>query len=239
MVLGCTFVLGAVITELKLGEYFSDLQTYEYLLNALLILRHELPGVFHCNVYGATVNGALWTLPVEFCCYIGVSLLWKLGVLEERAMKYTIPLCAVGYYILHILLKKAPVFMHALLPCGMFYDIYRKNIHINMQNIGLCILGLIVSVYCNLLEYGILFFLPYILIYIVFGTKNKWAGFGKKHEMSYEMYLCAFPIQRIITMLFGGRMHPMLNFGLSMPIILLVGWILNVFVEKRLKRYFI
>ena len=40
------------------------------MLNAVLVLVHPLPGVFASNPYPDVVNGALWTLPVEYACYV-------------------------------------------------------------------------------------------------------------------------------------------------------------------------
>lgn len=64
------FLLGPLVTEYSLSEYFKDTQVYHYLLNGVLLLQHNLPGVFRDNPYLPTVNGVLWTLPIEFLCYI-------------------------------------------------------------------------------------------------------------------------------------------------------------------------
>ena len=64
------FVMGHMLTTLPLKQYFTEVGTYKYLLNGILIPVHTLPGVFENNVYGAAVNGSLWTLPIEFASYI-------------------------------------------------------------------------------------------------------------------------------------------------------------------------
>lgn len=74
--------------------------------------------------------------------------------------------------------------------------------------------------------------MPYILVYIVFGLKWKWSSFAVKHEISYGMYLCGWPIQQTVLMLFDGSMSPILNFSISIPFILTTGYLLNVLVEK-------
>mgnify|MGYP001105341616 CR=1 FL=1 len=61
-----------------------------YLLNIVFVLRHNLQGVFIHNNFDATVNGSLWTLLVEFVCYIGCYFGWKVGLTKQKAMKYTI-----------------------------------------------------------------------------------------------------------------------------------------------------
>lgn len=235
----CTFVLGSCVTECSLKEYFGNSQTYMYLLNIIFVLRHNLPGVFTNNAYDATVNGSLWTLPVEFVCYIGCYFAWKIGLTNQKVMKYTIPLFGIGYTFVYILPTENSLLQGVLRPCGMFYcgmlfDTYRDKIRIKLQYVLLCLGGLILTSYFNLLEYGIILFLPYILVYIVFGLKWKWSRFAEKHEISYGMYLCAWPIQQTIVMLFGGSMNPILNFFISIPFVLMAGYLLNILVEKPL-----
>lgn len=233
----CAFCMGSIITTLSLRDYFTNIQTYEYLLNSLLILRHNLPGVFENNIYNATVNGSLWTLPVEFLCYIGCYLVWRLGLSEEKTMKYTIPVFVIGYLLLYICLLQNPLLRSALGPGAMFYfgmlcDVYRKHISIKPAYVSICIIGLILSIFWGNLKYGLFLFWPYILLWLAFGVKKKWSSFGKKHEFSYAIYLCAFPIQQLVTMLFGGSMDPIANFLISLPCILLVGWLLTIFVDS-------
>lgn len=154
-----------------------------------MVLKHNLPGVFEGNIYDATVNGSLWTLPVEFLCYIGCYFAWKIGLSKEKMMGYTIPLFILGYIALHIILAENKLLLSALRPCGMFYcgmlyDVYRSRIHIKIPYVILGIAGLIMCTYFGILEYGIFLFLPYILIYMAFGTKKKLNWFGSKHEIS-------------------------------------------------------
>ena len=75
VVLLSAFVLGPTLTKNTMLEYFTDKSTYLYLLNGLLIPIHNLSGVFGGNAYDATINGSLWTLPVEFAAYCGLAFI--------------------------------------------------------------------------------------------------------------------------------------------------------------------
>jgi peptidoglycan/LPS O-acetylase OafA/YrhL len=69
------FVVGPLFTTRGLNRYFSDPETYEYLQTATLLARYTLPGVFEGTAHHSNaVNGSLWTLGVEFGCYVGVVL---------------------------------------------------------------------------------------------------------------------------------------------------------------------
>lgn len=237
VVLLCTFVLGPCITEYQLTDYYTCPQTYEYLLNSVFILKHNLPGVFEQNIYNATVNGSLWTLPVEFICYIGCYIMWRVGLSRNFNMKYTIPIFCMGYIIVHNFFQNNYLLQSILRPCAMFYcgmlcDTYRSRIHIKASYIFVCIAGLIGTTCLGILEYGIILFFPYILLYIAFGTKKKWSKFGTKYEISYTMYLCAWPIQQTVISTAGGSMNPLLNFVISMPLIIIAGFVLHISIER-------
>ena len=75
VVLGTAFVLGPVFSTLSVADYFADQETWRYLSTAMMLIRHTLPGVFSDNPFPQAVNGSLWTLPVEFLCYVSVAVL--------------------------------------------------------------------------------------------------------------------------------------------------------------------
>lgn len=166
VILLSVFVLGPLVTELNLLEYLTNEKTYLYLLNGLLIPIHSLPGVFLHNKYNSTVNGALWTLPVEFVCYILCYLFYKLKLNDKIYAIITLPFVFVGYMILWKLLDRIPVLHGALTPImlfyvGMLFYIYRNKIKINWYvSLGL-ILILLIGVYYRLFYIFVLFSFSY------------------------------------------------------------------------------
>ncbi len=238
----CAFILGSCVTTYSLKAYLTDIGTYQYLLNIIFVIRHSLPGVFETNIYDSSVNGPLWTLPVEFLCYIVCYILWKIGFSEKRRMKYLIPLFFVTYFAFYyVVFTKRPVLQTALRACGMFYcgiiyHTYQEFIRINRWGVFVCSVGMALGAVVYRYDVGLLFCLPYILIYLAFGTRTKLSKFGKKNEISYGIYLCAWPIQQTIVMLFGGSMVPWLNFLITLPLALCGGFLLNIFIEKPLMR---
>jgi len=69
------FVLGPLATTFPLGDYFDSSVTWRYLWRtAVLYTPYTLPGLFPGNALPLVVNGSLWTLPVEFFCYITVAV---------------------------------------------------------------------------------------------------------------------------------------------------------------------
>jgi peptidoglycan/LPS O-acetylase OafA/YrhL len=83
-----TFVVGPLFTTLPLGGYLTDPETWFYCVRASLLvtISGHLPGVFVANVYPDAVNGSLWTLPVEACCYVMVAVLGLLGIVRRSSL---------------------------------------------------------------------------------------------------------------------------------------------------------
>ena len=73
------FVVGPIVTRMPLSQYFSDPAFFTYLKNVWLQTSFSLPGVFETNRYPASVNGSLWTLPIEALMYgtVVVVLGWS------------------------------------------------------------------------------------------------------------------------------------------------------------------
>ncbi|MFE6734233.1 acyltransferase family protein [Microbacterium sp. NPDC057650] len=73
------FVIGPLATSARQPGYWSSPDTWQYLLSAVLLAQYDLPDVFASNPE-TTVNGSLWSLGVEFCCYlmlVGTALLGR------------------------------------------------------------------------------------------------------------------------------------------------------------------
>ena len=70
----CALVLGPLLTERSLVEYFADPQFARYFWNIALAPSYNLPGVFVHNPLNAAVNGSVWTLPAEAAMYLLLPL---------------------------------------------------------------------------------------------------------------------------------------------------------------------
>lgn len=75
VVVASVFLIGPIFSSLAIGDYFSEPQAWSYLTRAVMITENFLPSIFIKNPVPFVVNGSLWTLPVEFLCYITVAAL--------------------------------------------------------------------------------------------------------------------------------------------------------------------
>lgn len=100
------FVIGSIYTTWSLGDYWADKQTWRYLVGTFLVLllQHDLPGVFADNPYPYSVNGSIWTLPMELVGYGIVLIVGLLLVLRVPRLVVLLPL-TVGVFVLDTLIK--------------------------------------------------------------------------------------------------------------------------------------
>lgn len=214
------FMIGPIFTTYKIRDYFLQKDLYMYLLNGILIPYHSLPGVFQNNAYLPTVNASLWTLPVEFLCYLAVYLFYRLGKFEKKALLWAVP--AVGVIVFwgakadagRGLIERA-VWAACVFAAGCFVYILRESIPRNKIVFYSCV---VLSMSAFLLT-GSLKWFEFLGIYILY---YYWFSAGQTRlclytlgNYSYEIYLAGFPLAQCIVTVFGGRMNPYLNMLLT------------------------
>lgn len=238
VVLLSVFIIGPIFTNLSLTAYFSKLSTYLYLLNGIMIPVHNLPGVFSNNVYGATLNGALWTLMVEFLCYVFVWIIYRLKLLKKDKIVIvylcTLFLSIIAHYIL--LELKLDLFIAMIRPFLVF--MFSSLLYLNADSITnnkffvlLLFIPLILIFYPSLFIFnGVLVFILPIAIIKLINIKIKLNSklLILMGNISYPMYLVGFIVQQCIVDIFGGTMDPYLNFIISLPLSIVFGYFIYI-----------
>ena len=206
VILVSVFILGPILSRFSAGTYFADGTTWKYLLNCILIPTHTLPGVF-TDHYNTAVNGVLWTLPVEFICYILCFIFFKLGLTKgKRPLIILIPI-ATGAAAAWRILANNDALQCAVLPVLFFYlgmlsYLYRDQIPLNGAAAAGALAILVLASFAGIFTIAACAAYPYLLLYLGFGTRKKAARFGQKLELSYAMYLTGFPIQQTLIEIF-------------------------------------
>lgn len=247
VVLFSIFVIGPIFSTLSLKEYFTNIETYKYLKNMILILTYSLPGVFK-DRYDTTINGPLWTMPVEFLCYIMILVLSIVikkisnNKNEEKFWKilfgiFTVISICIFTIILYVI--KSIFLITAFRPVcffliGSMCFLYKDKIILNPIVALIMVFILPFLRENNLFNLFSLIFIPYIIISLILGVKQ--TKFNLKiFNISYEMYLLGWPIQQSVNVLFSG-LNPTENTCLSLPIDILFGYLIYIMVEKILNR---
>lgn len=231
------FLIGPILSTLKVQEYFTRKLTYQYLLNSVLILAYNLPGVFENNIYGTEVNGSLWTLPLEFLGYILCFFMMKVGFLKSKCLKWIMPIFVFVHIAVISIFSPQDMILMAWRPTaiffvGMLYYVYQDKIYLSRRIAVISMILLLFSTCLGILNVTIPFLGSYVFMYLGYGTKIKFSNFAKHGEISYGIYLCGFPIQQIVCESFGGSMNPILNAVISIPLAIICGFLLNRYMEK-------
>ena len=225
------FVFGPLFSTLSPVEYFTNPQTYKYLLNGVLIMVHQLPGVFTNNPSGDVVNAALWTLPVEFICYILCFISYKLTKFDKKKfLLLSVPVfvLAAVYYVKFSPLQLSVVRAVLLFYLGVLIWVLRDHITISPV-LGLATIVLwFVMVFRGIDNLAMLTVFPIVCFCLAYGMGNHFSKFGTKFELSYGIYLWAFPIQQVLVQFFPAW-HPYIN-ALVAALLATCGAFVNHFV---------
>ena len=216
VILITAFVLGPIVTNLTMGDYFSHENFKNYLKNLYFSTRDVLPLEFSGNPLQSSLNGSLWTIPLEVKCYF---LLAFIGVLGAFRNKYIIPVLLIIFVTAYFLIEpnfgyfiensKLSVKNYYLFQFSVFFMagacFYKLKIHESPR----CSLVLLIGgwIFGGL---AILFLKPILaLLFIVpvtvlvlgnLNTKiiNKAGRYG---DISYGVYIYAFPVQQVFIWL--------------------------------------
>ncbi len=185
------FVFNAITPLNNIGQLRKLGVTF---LNALLIPQHELPGVFANAPYNSTVNGSLWTLPVEFLCYIACFIFYKTGFLRKGKFCLTIPLAVITTLFSFYVSDKIPTLFTALSPClffyiGMTYYVYHDKIILNKKYFLMSVCLFVLFSVFHLHRLGMFLCFPYIMFTFWFGARQLPRKLAYIGNFSYGIYL--------------------------------------------------
>ncbi len=203
---GFSMILGAIVTTLPQAAYWINPKTWLYLLNAAMIPVHGLPGVFEGHPHSDAVNGALWTLPVEFAGYVGIWLLWKLKLLEKKPMTILAPFVAIATVLLVMYGSRFGIRFIMVYPVAAFF------------------LGALFATY------------EWKIPWLCFGCPvqvPEWMA--KPGDITYEMYLLGFPIQQCIVE-FAPNLSRRQHFIVAMVIDIALAFGLHMLLTGLLKK---
>ncbi|SPO53927.1 conserved membrane protein of unknown function [Pseudomonas sp. JV551A1] len=230
------FVLGPVITSLPLTEYFSQRQVYRYVYSPLLVFKDAqflLPGVsFTPRPYGDSINGSLWTIPLEMRMYVVLWLLvlvakvcrWPMAGLTLAAL-----VIALGLHTLHPAFAEYPFKLVVCFLVGAVFYSYRAVIPYNGWLLLACVALFLLAKGGRLEVFAFAVLTMYGTLYVAYRPQLKLPSFLE--DYSYGIYLYAFPIQQVLAaaMPWAGPYWLMLA---AVPASWLAGYVSWQLVEK-------
>lgn len=240
-VLFCVFVIGLLHTSMPTMDYLQHpvTQQYWWVNSTLKSVRFTLPGVFEEWPLKLSVNGSLWTLPVEFRLYLLVAALGVLRIFSYRWLFNLLALLGIGVFlcfpqIFPALLAPQKPFLVLSFMLGVFFCINEKIFSLDIKKLCALLLLCCLFWYWNIWQlYDYLALLTFIsaVLYIGLLWSVKMPALDRFGDFSYGLYLYAFPVQQTLVGLLGpGRPYTLLFVSLLCTLaIAVLSW---YFIEK-------
>lgn len=222
-VIVCSFIVGPLASIPSI--YFTDLSFLKLAESTVQLRPPTLPTVFAGTHY-PSVNGAMWTISLEFVCYLGVLTAGLFGLTKRRgawcvlAMAVLIVFTLQQFGFLSNVYGKF-VFSHPLVRLGSFFlaggtfYLFRKTWICDRKFTWVAAAILIIGMFSwRLSELALATAGGYLLFYFAFAPISCIASFNKLPDISYGVYLYGWPIQKLLLW-YIPTMSPWLLFIIS------------------------
>lgn len=238
-------------------DYFTSTHFWKYLISNLCFLNFiepDLPGVFQ-GLEMSAVNGSLWTMKVEWMLYFTMPIAtWVLVRCRKRpviviSLIYTFSAIyrllfvwlynTMGSQIYETLSRQFMgqlMFFYSGVMVYYYFDMFMRW---RWWILAACLLMITTlhqyQLFVIVLEPAVISFLALWLSMV-----GKWGTWeGKKDNISYNIYLLHFPICQLAALYqLGNRWGTWASFGAVCAVTVLLSWLMNVGIEKPLKKLF-
>jgi len=198
------FILGPWVTVFPLALYFSDHQFFRYFGNMVGWIYYYLPGVFLNNPLPKTVNGQLWTLPLELYCYIMMLGFLTIGIIRRPRLVLAIGIVSIiamqALYLFDPVLYNpksqnffAPWYIVAIFWIGVIFFLNAELVPLKMSIFSGCAAFYWLTLFFHVATPFSGIFLTYCTVYIGF-KRFPWWDRLVKSDYSYGLFLYHFPI---------------------------------------------
>lgn len=243
------FIIGPIFTNADLGLYFS--LNWAQLMNVFVFtVNPAAPTVFTDLPFPETINGSLWTLPIETAFYVVIPFLFIAGALRPGKYWVVLGLVSFAYYYLvsngcsfgdqcGVVVRNLPLYsttrLAVFFSIGAAFWIYRDSIPMSPWVAFFALLALIQAAGHTGFVKDAFFFVcfSYLVIFAGCYMKIDIPWYEKIGDLSYGTYVFAWPVQQMVLTLYGPNINPYVFAVLALiPTVLLAYASWNL-VEKR------
>jgi peptidoglycan/LPS O-acetylase OafA/YrhL len=233
----CIIFLGLFFGSLPWLKYLQQPDTWTYLWYNTTLYKNQfhLPGVFDKLKPGNVVNASLWTLTVEVGLYISLLILFLSGLFKTK----------LGIAITGLIFILIAYFLH-----DKTFHGWRLEYYVNLSLFFFQ--GSMLYLFRDSFNPKLYWLLPFLLLFfllehqwikwllvtgiasylVILGGKSKQVISLKGNDVSYGLYIYAFPIQQIILLLVGEAINPWLHVVLTVLFAFPFAFLSWRFVEK-------
>ncbi|WP_375401949.1 acyltransferase family protein [uncultured Sphingomonas sp.] len=235
-------------------EHGLDRTVVAAVMRMAVLARPMIAGAFPGQHYGdwtTSLNGAMWTIQYEFACYLIVIAFARLGLLRRPALLLSsailclaasraVPADWMGQLSRPALLPAAPaagIRLVGMFLTGASFHVLRHRIPFGRAPMLLAAVGLAVTLpIAPIADIGIAVCGGYLMIAGAQLGGSTWlARINNRNDISYGVYLYAWPVQRLFTHLFAVT-DPLLLGLLTWTAAIALGWASWLLVERPVMR---
>lgn len=216
----CAFVVGPLASPPTV--YFSDFSFLKLAESTAQLKPPNLPMVF-AGTYYASVNGAMWTISLEFACYISVLAAGLIGLTKKPRLWLILTVTLLVIFTLQRfeLLSHVPGkywFSHPLVRLGSFFFVggtfylFNEKFIFDRKLAWVAAAALLIGMFSwRLSELLLATAGGYLFFYFAFAQVPYIVYFNKLPDISYGVYLYGWPVQKLLLWYFP-LMSPWLLF---------------------------
>jgi len=247
VVLVTVFLWAPVVSPLGLREYFHDHGVRAYLNNLRFSMRDGLPVSFTGSALPGAFNGPLWTIPLELKCYVVLALCGVVGALRSKWPLLIVTAIAIVRY--GVIEPRGDLLVNDLgwelagrflLEFGLFFaagvllhylDFMRRRFVLFLVVASWA--AAIVSILADRLFLALWFLVPATVIAIGTASTPYLRRTGRFGDISYGIYIYAFPVQQTLIWLLGKRLPWGVLFAVTVLSTAALAFMSWHFIEKR------
>ncbi len=214
-------VIGPIFTAISVQSYFSNQNTILFAPRAISLIYREnlLPGLFETTPYPG-VNGSLWTLWYEVCCYAGLAITGLIGLVCRG--RYWLLLLGFGFAYALGRWEVVPdwaIYANLALPFifGLTAYVYRTSIRSGIATLLLLVgLALALQAFFGAVEEAWTLVLSYGALWFAGLNIPRLLNYNRVGDFSYGLYLYGWPVQQMLATAFPG-ISPGAMIALALP----------------------
>lgn len=232
--------IGVLLQGGSPGNLLHSSGPVQFVLNNAILNDHyaSIDGTPNNVPFPGSWNGSLWTLAFEVLCYIAVCVLGVVGLLKRRwtiPILFVLALCwsaYVSYPTLtlqtwpQVLARFAVVFFAGAL-LYQFKDVIPAKWSLVAVSVAIVVVSGVLQ------NYRVVAAIPLAYAVITSGALIKTRRLNLRNDLSYGVYIYAYPIQQVLAMSGLGRLTPPLFFITATAVTLPLAALSWFLVEKH------
>jgi peptidoglycan/LPS O-acetylase OafA/YrhL len=229
LVVGLIFAPIAALIE-RGPDHFAIADVLKFIGgNALLDDRvGAIGGTLSAVPYPQAWDGSLWTLFYEFCCYLILGGILGLPFIRRRPGPWLLALLGVSLLITILAFElnhtvpfrlKWLAYLGTYFWAGALLFIYAARVRIGAAYAAAAVAVLVLAAVTKHVE--ALAAIPFAFLMLWLGTALPFQRIGRRNDISYGVYIYAFPVQQLLVLVgaqhLGVALYILLGIACTVP----------------------